>query len=684
MPKLLIAATLGAALAQGPELPRVLVTADVRAPSGDAWHGARTVRGAEALERPGARDDAAGALRGIAGLTVRDRRNAAQDLQLSSRGFGARSSFGVRGLRLYVNGVPATAADGQGQLSHALVDRATRIEVERGPVAALYGNAAGAVVRIDVDPAAWPERAIAHAAADRDAWRASATAALHGGRGDALVVASRAEIDGFRPHSSARRDQLDAVAGGTFGAIAWRASANVLEQPEVDDPLGLTRAQFDADPDSTAPQALAFDTRKSVRQRQVGVALESIHDDRGWAAGLHGGAREVVQYLAVPAAPQSSPAHAGGVIDLERGYGGVDARAWRSVALGSARATATIGVHVERLDEHRRGYENFVGTRSGVRGALRRDEDNATDARDAYARLDVALSPRWSALAGVRASRVSFDSDDRYVTAANPDDSGARRFSDTGVLAGLAHAWRDDVRAHVAWGEGFESPTANELAYRPDGASGLNGALDPARNRQLEAGLRVTRAAWNAALTVYRVDTDDEIVTAANQGGRASFRNAGRTRRDGVEAELELALGEKTRMRASASVVDARFRDPYEARGEVVQAGNRLPGVPRREAWLELRHEVREGLTLGALAEHVGEVAVDDVNRDAAAAATTLDAWIARDWTTAWGSVGASLRLANAFDRRYAGSVIVNEANGRWFEPAPGRRLVLTVDVAFD
>lgn len=684
MPKLLIAGALGAALAQGPELPRVVVTADARAPSRDAWQGATTVRGRDALDRPGARDELADALRGIAGLTVRDRRNAAQDLQLSSRGFGARSTFGVRGLKLYVNGVPATAADGQGQLSHALVDRATRIEVERGPVASLYGNAAGAVVRIDVDPSAWPERAILHAAADPDARRASATATAHGEAGDALVVVSRGDTDGFRPHSSARRDQLDAVAGGVFGTIAWRASANLLDQPQVDDPLGLSREAFDADPDSTAPQALAFDTRKSVRQRQLGAALESSRAGWGWTAGVHGNAREVVQYLSVPRAPQSSPTHAGGVIDLARDAAGLDARAWRAFELGAARATATLGVHVERLDEHRRGYENFAGERLGVRGALRRDEDNTTDARDAYARLDLSLSPRWSALAGLRASRVAFESDDAYVTPSNPDDSGARRFSDTGAIAGLAYAWRDGARAHLAWGEGFESPTANELAYRADGASGFNEALAPARNRQLEAGVRVAREDWQVALTAYRVDTRDEIVTATNQGGRASFRNAGRTRREGFEAELALALGARTEVRASCTRVDARFRDAYEARGAVVRAGNRLPGVPRREAYVELRHALRGGWTLGALADHVGEVAVDDLNRDAARAATTLDAWIAREQATRWGRVHASLRLANAFDRRHAGSVIVNEANGRWFEPAPGRRLLLTLDVAFD
>lgn len=677
----LIAGVLAAALSPGP-LPRVVVTADARRPDEAAFPSATTVLDEAALRRPGAREDVADALRGIAGVAVRDRRNHAQDLQLSVRGFGARGSFGVRGLKLYVGGVPATAADGQGQLSHALLDRATRIEVERGPVAALYGNAAGAVVRIEVDPGAWPHRYGLHAAANSDLWRASATAAAHGDRASALAVVSHFEADGFRPHAAARRDQLDAVASGRIGELEWRASANALDQPEAEDPLGLSRAAFDADPDATAPQALAFDTRKAVAQRQAGFALARRADGWDWTLGAYGGARDVEQYLAIPPGPQRSPTHAGGVIDLERRYGGIDARASRRFRVAGMAATATLGAHVERLDERRRGHENFVGDTLGVRGALRRDEDNDTDAADAYARLDLELSPRWQALAGVRRSALEFRSADRYVRAGNPDDSGARDFADTGAVAGLAFAPDPRTRWHFSWGEGFESPTANELAYRSDGASGLNATLGPSRNRQRELGVSHERDGVRLALHAFEIETDDEIVTATNQGGRATFRNAGSTRRHGVEAELDATLG-SLELRAAATWLDARFEDSFAAPAGVVPAGSRIPGVPRAQGWLELRRRTTGTLTLGAVAEYTGSVVVDDLARDRAGAAATLDLYVTRSWRAGVAAIEGSLRLANVADRRYAGSVIVNEANARYFEPAPGRTLLATIDVAF-
>ncbi|HVF33708.1 MAG TPA: TonB-dependent receptor [Candidatus Saccharimonadia bacterium] len=674
---------LAAALASGPELPRVVVRADARDPGDAGFTGTVSVRGDAALDRPGARDDVVEALRGIPGLTVRDRRNYAQDVQLSSRGFGARSTFGVRGLKLYVNGVPATAADGQGQLSHALLDRATRIEVLRGPVAALYGNAAGAVVRIEVDPAAPSHRHGLRGASSADGWRLAASGAMHGPAHDALVAVSRFEQDGFRPHSAAQRDQLDAVASGRHGEIAWTTTLNLLDQPEADDPLGLTRAAFEADPDSTAAQAISFDTRKSVRQRQAGVAATRADAGGGLALGVHGGVRDVVQFLAVPRAVQATPTHAGGVIDLERGYGGLDARAWRAFTLGRHDAVATAGVHLERLEERRRGYENFAGDVLGVRGALRRDEDNATDARDLYARLDLALAPRWTALAGVRASRLSCDSDDKYLAAGNPDDSGRRRYTDTGAVAGFSYDAGPGARLHVAWGEGFESPTANELAYRSDGASGFNDALAPSRNRQLEIDFRARSERIRFAATAFRIETEDEIVIAANQGGRASFRNAGRTRRDGLEAELDAEIGPRTTLRAAASFIDATFEDGFSTPAGLVNPGNVLPGVPEREAWLDLRHRLRGELVVGVTAAHVGRVAVDDLNRDHAGSATTFDLHATKSWQRGATRFAASLRLANAADRRHAGSVIVNEANARYFEPAPGRRLLLGFEVWF-
>jgi iron complex outermembrane receptor protein len=646
-------------------LERIVVTPEVRSPERGFVGAKSTVDLRDGRAR--SRSDSASVLREAAGTIVRERYNEAQDLQLSVRGFGARSTFGIRGLKLYVNGIPATGADGQAQLSNLVLDHATELVVERGPLAALYGNASGAVVRIDVNPFAAP-RAQLDASLDPNQWRAGFAGSVKGERHAIAGAIAEKAYSGFRPHSGAERRQLDAIGRGRSGDFSWQWTANVLDQPRADDPLGLTRAEFDADPDSTTPNALLFDTRKTVDQSQFGGAAEwSPSDDLGVALAVHATNRDVVQFLAVPRAVQAAPTHPGGVIDLGRESTGADARAWRSFDTGAVQWTATIGAHVERLREERRGYENFVGNTLGVRGALRRDERNEADSTDGYVRVDAAFGAGIEAVAGFRSSRLDVESSDHFIAPGNPDDSGSLSYRDDGFVAGLAKqvgAWR----WHVAWGEGFESPTLNELAYRGDGAAGLNTELDPARNRQTEIGVQWrhdARAAF-AALTLFDADTRDEITVQSNQGGRSVFRNAGSTSRRGVEFEARTRVGDATHVAAVVNAIDATFDN-----------GAKLPGIPERTLHLDARHDFADAFYAGATVDHLGETFVDDLNRDAAEAVTTLDAYAGKMWRFGDREVEAYARLANVFDRRYAGSVIVNEGNQRYFEPSPGRRLMV-------
>ncbi|MDF2467072.1 MAG: TonB-dependent receptor, partial [Ramlibacter sp.] len=370
------------------------------------------------------------ALGRVPGIAVANRSNYAQDLQISSRGFGARAGFGVRGLRLYTDGIPATMPDGQGQVAHFDLAGASRIEVLRGPFSVLYGNGSGGVMALF--SAAPTER---RAGIDVDA----GSFGLHQARlnveapfGEGWDLrASYADfgIDGFRQHSQAERKLGNLRLG-------WHDSNNRILLLASDiaqaaqDPLGLTRAQFDADPDQTTPQAGTFDTRKTLRQSQLGARWEHRIDAAGplRTAALTGyfGSRGVTQWQAIAPATQASPRHGGGVVDFDRDYGGVDARlAWRWSGV-----ELVTGATVERQRDDRLGFENFTGSGSaqvlGVRGALRRDEANRVGTRDLYAQAEVALGDTVTATLGVRTGRVDFTAADRLLS--NGDDSGALRF----------------------------------------------------------------------------------------------------------------------------------------------------------------------------------------------------------------------------------------------------------------
>jgi iron complex outermembrane recepter protein len=620
----------------------------------------------------------------IPGLVVLNRQNYAQDLQISVRGFGARSTFGVRGVRLYVDGIPATMPDGQGQVSTFPLAAAERIEVLRGPFSALYGNSSGGVIALTTRLAPGPREAeAAFAAGSYGTWRAGAS--LVGGAEPYAYAAdaSRFSTDGYRAHSAARRDLVTLRAAALATPLgALRLSFNSLDMP-AQDPLGLTRAQWEADPRQAAPAALQFNTRKTTRQSQIGAELSGLR--AGWrtTAVAWAGSRDIVQFQAIPVAPQSNPNHPGGVIDFARGFGGIDARVQRS--LGPVLLTA--GATLERLDEDRRGYENFAGATLGVRGRLRRDERNLVQSRDAYLQAETSPAARWSALAGVRASRIEFEGRDRFLL--NGDDSGSARYSAVNPTVGLVVRPTAAASVYAAYGRGFETPTLNELAYRPDGSAGFNTALNAARSHNFEVGAKARWGTWRAAAAVFAIDTEDDIVVRANVGGRSAFANAAATRRRGAEASVSWHPSQWS-LTAAVSTVRATFAEPFLVCASApcvvptvpIGAGNRLPGVPAyaaaldatyRAPWADLKLEWRAQSRLP----------VNDRNTDSAPGHGVVNAAIARTLGAERLTSRVFLRIDNLLDARYIGSVIVNESNARFFEPAPGRSWLAGVDLRF-
>lgn len=621
-------------------------------------------------------------LQRVPGFTALDRQNYAQDLQIQSRGFGARSTFGIRGIRLIVDGIPSSAADGQGQAAAFPLSSLDRIEVLRGPLALQYGNAAGGVI-LGISALDGPPGASVEAWAGSDGSH-RASVGIDGGEKTWRWRASASAFatDGARPHSAARRNQFNAIGEWSpREGERLRLVYNGLRQPLAEDPLGLTREAFARAPGSTDPSAQLFDTRKTVRDDQLGVSWRRDDPASGdlWLS-VYRVERAVEQFLAVPAAAQRAPGSAGGVIDLARGSSGIDlGRRWTH-----ARGSLAFGIEAVRLDENRRGYENFIDGRLGVRGRLRRDERNRIDTLDLHASADYRFAEAWTVLFGARRSTLWFDSDDRYP--ANGDDSGGRRDARIAWSFGAVRAFsRGELYASL--GRGFETPTLNELAYRPDGASGFNRALRASRVASVEAGGR-WRGAWgDASLSLYRVDGEDEIVPALSRGGRASFANAGATRREGIEFGASGDVGAHWRYALAASWIDARFVEAFAfavANGaqidtRLVEAGNRIPGIPRADVFAEWAWHSREGRWSSAIeGRWVGDIATDDRNTNAARGHARF-AWRCQWRAQRAAGWSAFVRIDNLFDRGYAGSVIVNEANGRYFEPGAGRGIAVGV-----
>ncbi|MCU4425579.1 TonB-dependent receptor [Acinetobacter sp. WU_MDCI_Abxb74] len=620
-------------------------------------------------------------VKGIPSLQIRNRENYAQDLQLSMRGFGARSTFGVRGIRLYVDGIPATMPDGQGQTSNIDLSSLDHVEVLTGPFSSLYGNSSGGTILTSTKEGQGKDSIeLSYSGGSHDKSRAGLV--LQGGAKGAnepsyVISSSYFDTDGYREHSGAEKVLNNAKLSWNLddgSKINWVTNYVKIH---ADDPQGLTRDQWNANPKQQVPFLKQFNVRKDIEQTQTGVTWSKpINDKNELYAMAYLGNRQVTQYQSIPKSTQdASINHAGGVIDFERNYYGADFR-WTGKEL-LPNTTLSVGVALDAMDEDRKGFENFNlvnGQPSyGVKGNLRREEDNTLWNIDPYLQASWQFLPTWRLDTGVRYSNVHYKSEDHYLS--NGDDSDKTDYNK--VLPSAALSWQilPELMAYVSYAKGFETPTFTEMAYRPDGESGFNFDLTASTSDTYETGLKSQNHLGDFTLAVFQTKTKDDIVSAGNSNGRSTFRNADKTLREGVEFAWNKKLWRDLTATASYTYLDATFDADIPASGSVTQipSGNAIPGIAKNQAYASLAWQPTHGLYGGVDIQYMDKVYVNDTNSDAAPSYSVTSANVGYAWVMGDWKVNSFARVDNLFDKNYAGSVIVNDGNGRYFEPADGR-----------
>lgn len=623
------------------------------------------------------------ALNNLPGVVVSNRYNFSLDQRISIRGFGSRSNFGVRGLKILLDGIPQTLPDGQSQLTNVDFADVSRAEVLRGASSSLYGNASGGVIAFQTERAArapFAQRVrVLGGGGKRDddafyKWQSWSSA--RSGDVSGTLSISQFKADGFRQHSAADFRQLRAgvdwaINGTTHGTIRL----SLADNPEAENPGALTLAEYLANPDSAAGNNIRRDADKDVQQHQLALGLRHF-DAVGneYDVTVFGLLRDLENPLAAPVPINPGPT-IGTYVAIDRVVGG--ARASTNRRLGSRRNAPRLsaGVDLQRMRDDRTNERHDAGVPTGD---IFLDQREKVTEFGPFAQVQWGPSERLLLSGGARYDWVRFDLDDRYL-GDGIDDSDSRTMSALSGNVGASWSFGDRFVPYANISTAFETPTTTELVNQPDGSGGFNAELGPQRAVNYEIGARGRPApmvTYSIAIFLGRVT--DAIVQQEEVGGRAFFRNAGKTHTDG--AEIGLSVTPVGGLTLNGAYTYARYR--FEG-GEF--DGNRLPGVPEHFWRFGLRTALPAGFFLDADHTLSSSVAADDANT------LIVDAWGAgvTNARLGWEGVAGVLQLNpflgvnNLWDRRYIGSVTLNGAFARVIEPAPRRVVYLGAAIGY-
>lgn len=629
----------------------------------------------------------------VPGITAQSRTQQAQDPQISSRGFGSRSSFGVRGVRVYVDGIPLTMPDGQGQPGVVDLSSIKSIEVMRGPFSSLYGNSSGGVIQMFTqDAPATPTIGATTMFGSYDTKRNVLEAAGQLEGLEYSLNVSNFESDGYRANSASNKQMATAKFRFNLNEdTRVTALVNWFDQ-EAQDPLGLDRrrAFSSATRNDVVPAALFANTSVKRDHTQVGFNIEhTLNENNKISLIPYVGTRRNAQILTTTATATSLAGTTARLSQIERSFYGSDLRWDNNGQLGSMPYNVALGLNYGKSSDDR--LDTTVLVTGNAANNLNRNEENISSNFDQYVQGRLSVTPSIDVHAGARHTKVKLEVKDNFLTAGNPgqgNNSGSVEYQKTTPVIGVIWKATEKLNFYANFGKGFETPTFIEAAFdnvNANIASKPNLSLKAAESRNIEIGAKAFLTDnIRANLTVFRVDTDNEIVTRQTVAGRSSFQNAGETKRTGAEASIDAAFENNISLFAAYTLLNAKFEDPFvtviNAGGATgtVKSGNRIPGTYKSQVYGEVAWKYP---TLGFFSalegRHNSEVYVNDINTDKAPSYTIFNVRAGFEQNLTNWRFKEYIRVENITDKDYIGSVRVNDGNALFFEPAAGRNYLV-------
>ena len=646
------------------------------------------------------------------GVVSLNRNNYAQDIQISIRGYGARTTFGLRGIRLITDDIPATIPDGQGQASTVSLTSIDHIEVLSGPLAQLYGNSSGGVIQTytkEAGPSAsgQVQSYFGSYGMQRSDWQATDRL---GPQSQVGVVAdySTFKINGWRQNSSAERVQFtNVITIDPSEDTRFKLVLNSFNMPLAQDPLGLTATQLKANPQQAGLNAVLDETQKTVKQDQIGLVMQQkLSSSLSFQARVYDGIRDTNQTQAsscdasihpAPSACTATPAQQGSWIALQRNFNGLGLQ-----LKGKERSTPlpwdwTVGLDYDRSSENRETGQTLYGSVSPASAFLQNVATNS----DLFAQANFYLNDKWTFTAGARYDHVTITN----TNFSTPSNGGASSFINTNPVIGVTWHLLEQLNLYANTGLGFETPTTSETAYTLQSGSItplFNAALKASESHNYELGSKwLASPATQLNAAWFLINTSNDIITAQSLGGKTVYQNAAQTTREGLELSLKDNTAKHFKEQLSFTYMKAQYgANSVTSTNSGPQSinANALPGIPKESlyallGWSERGYALSGGrpnpgaeVELGLSAR--SNIWANDLNTTTssgnayASGYGLVDLKIHERVQINTATLDAYLGVNNATNRSYVGSVIVNQASGAYFEPGLPRNWMVGLKFA--
>lgn len=604
----------------------------------------------------------------VPGLFMLNRYNFAQDLRASIRGFGARSSFGIRGIKIIVDGIPETLPDGQGSVDGIDIGSASQINVIRGPASSLYGNASGGAILIESERGpAIPFAEARTTVGEFDFKKLQLKTGGDNGNINYLLNLSDTSIDGYRDNGEFENTQFNGRLETTLSANSnLLTTIHHTDQPVANDPGSLTSEEAAADPKQARAANVTFDAGEALKQTRIGFLYKTrLNEGRELVTRIYSSNRDFSNKL---------PFQNGGIVKLDRRFTGAGATYTVKGDLGGKQNRLLIGTDFDYQDDDRSRFDNL----QGVIGAQTFEQTEQVTSFGAFLQYETKLNDIAELTVGIRYDEVKFDVDDRFLV--DGDNSDKIDFDQASPMVGISVRRGSNTRLYATISTAFETPTTTEFANPAGG--GFNQSLEPQESTNYEIGIKTSTDRFNFEAALFHIDVDNELTPyeLASQPGRTFYENAGASSRDGLELSYRRQLVDRMSFTIAYTYSDFVFDHFTDENGNVFD-GNRIPGIPRNMLSLNLSWFGESGFYAKWDTNYTGEMYADNANETNVGSSSVSNIRIGHngfydDW-----EISSFLGVNNMFDEDYNNNIRINAFGGRYFEPAPDRNAFIGITV---